>query len=47
MVSGSGPTALGLFLGPDGEARARAAAERLAGRRPAPLAAAPEPGWPA
>jgi 4-diphosphocytidyl-2-C-methyl-D-erythritol kinase len=47
MVSGSGPTALGLFLGPDGERRARAAADALAGRRPAPLTAAPEPSWPA
>ncbi|HEY8583603.1 MAG TPA: hypothetical protein VIL49_11670, partial [Capillimicrobium sp.] len=46
MVSGSGPTALGLFLGPDGEARARAGAVALADRRPAPLVAAPEPGWP-
>lgn len=47
MVSGSGPTALGLFLGPDGEERARAAAARLAARRPAPQVAAPEPNWPA
>lgn len=45
MVSGSGPTVLGLFLGPSGEQRARAAAAALADRRPAPLTAAPEPGW--
>jgi 4-diphosphocytidyl-2-C-methyl-D-erythritol kinase len=45
MVSGSGPTALGLFLGADGERRAHAAAAALAARRPAPLVAAAEPGW--
>ncbi|UGS34643.1 4-(cytidine 5'-diphospho)-2-C-methyl-D-erythritol kinase [Capillimicrobium parvum] len=47
LVSGSGPTALGLFLGSDGAQRARLAADALAGRRPAPLVAAPEPNWPA
>jgi len=48
MVSGSGPTVLGLFLGPHGLRRARAAATyTLDGRDPAPLVAAPEPGWPA
>lgn len=41
LVSGSGPTALGLFGGTDGPARARAAAERLAGRVPRPIAAVP------
>jgi 4-diphosphocytidyl-2-C-methyl-D-erythritol kinase len=46
LVSGSGPTVLGLFAGPDGPSRARAAvAELLAPRRsagaPAPLAAEP------
>ncbi|HEU4657002.1 MAG TPA: hypothetical protein VFR97_05735 [Capillimicrobium sp.] len=46
MVSGSGPTVLGLFLGADGPRRAAGAASRLAGRDPAPLVAAPEPGWP-
>lgn len=46
MVSGSGPTALGLFLGAGGERRARDAARALAGRVPAPLTAAPEPRWP-
>jgi 4-diphosphocytidyl-2-C-methyl-D-erythritol kinase len=46
MVSGSGPTVLGLFFGPHGVRRARAAATySLAGRRPAPLVAGPEPGW--
>jgi 4-diphosphocytidyl-2-C-methyl-D-erythritol kinase len=45
LVSGSGPTALGLFLGADGERRARAAAAALAERRPAPLVATAEPGW--
>jgi 4-diphosphocytidyl-2-C-methyl-D-erythritol kinase len=46
MVSGSGPTVLGLFFGPHGVRRARAAATFvLAGRRPAPLVAGPEPGW--
>lgn len=41
LVSGSGPTALGLFTGTDGLGRARSAAQALAGRRPRPLAAAP------
>ncbi len=45
MVSGSGPTVLGLFLGADGVRRARAAAAALGDRCPAPLTAAPEPGW--
>jgi 4-diphosphocytidyl-2-C-methyl-D-erythritol kinase len=46
MVSGSGPTVLGLFFGSHGLRRARAAATyALAGRLPAPLIAAPEPGW--
>ncbi len=43
LVSGSGPTALGLFTGPDGSRRAGNAAEALADRRPCPLAAAPLP----
>ncbi len=46
MVSGSGPTVLGLYLGSDGPARARAAADALAARRPSPLVATPEPSWP-
>jgi 4-diphosphocytidyl-2C-methyl-D-erythritol kinase len=37
MVSGSGPTVVGLFDDPAGAARAAAALE---GRRPAPLAVA-------
>jgi 4-diphosphocytidyl-2-C-methyl-D-erythritol kinase len=46
MVSGSGPTVLGLFLGPHGTRRAEAAARfKLDGRQPTPLTAAPEPGW--
>jgi len=48
MVSGSGPTVLGLFLGVNGPRRAEAAAHfKLDGRVPAPLVAGPEPGWPA
>ncbi|MCP9490969.1 MAG: hypothetical protein MSC31_14020 [Solirubrobacteraceae bacterium MAG38_C4-C5] len=43
LVSGSGPTALGLFTGRDGPKRAQAAAAGLAHRRPFPLAAAPLP----
>lgn len=43
LVSGSGPTALGLFTGPDGPRRARDAAQALAHRRPRPLPAAPLP----
>jgi 4-diphosphocytidyl-2-C-methyl-D-erythritol kinase len=35
LVSGSGPTVLGLFAGPDGPARAAAAANGLAGERAA------------
>jgi 4-diphosphocytidyl-2-C-methyl-D-erythritol kinase len=38
LVSGSGPTVLGLFAGSRGPARARAAARALAERVPAPLA---------
>lgn len=38
LVSGSGPTVVGLF---EREADARAAAQRLAGREPAPVATAP------
>jgi 4-diphosphocytidyl-2-C-methyl-D-erythritol kinase len=46
VVSGSGPTVLGLFVGADGPERARAAAAELAGRRPAAIAAEPVPaGW--
>ncbi len=46
LVSGSGPTVLGLFAGPDGPARAAAAAAGLAGDRAAaglPAALAAEP----
>jgi len=39
LVSGSGPTVLGLFAGSRGPARARAGARALAERLPAPLAA--------
>ena len=46
LVSGSGPTVLGLFAGEDGPERARAAAAALAGRRPGAIAAEPVPaGW--
>lgn len=46
LVSGSGPTVLGLFAGEDGPDRARDAAAALAGRRPAAIAAEPVPsGW--
>lgn len=38
VLSGSGPTVLGLFGGDDGPRRAEAAAKLLAHRRPAPLA---------
>lgn len=41
LVSGSGPTVLGLFRTADGPARAREAAERLAGRHPRAVAAVP------
>ncbi len=41
MVSGSGPTVFGLFLGADGPRRAETAAVALAGRDPAPVACAP------
>jgi 4-diphosphocytidyl-2-C-methyl-D-erythritol kinase len=46
LVSGSGPTVLGLFAGEGGAQRARVAAAELAGRRPAAVAAEPVPaGW--
>jgi 4-diphosphocytidyl-2-C-methyl-D-erythritol kinase len=46
LVSGSGPTVLGLFAGGGGAQRARVAAAELAGRRPAAVAAEPVPaGW--
>lgn len=41
MVSGSGPTVLGLFPGADGPERARAAAAGMAARNPGPLVAEP------
>jgi len=41
LVSGSGPTVLGLFAGAAGPERARRAADALAGRRPAAIAATP------
>lgn len=41
LVSGSGPTVLGLFDTADGPERARAAAARLAGRHPRAVAAVP------
>jgi 4-diphosphocytidyl-2-C-methyl-D-erythritol kinase len=43
LLSGSGPTVLGLFAGPDGPARAAAAARGLSARIPAPFAAEPVP----
>ena len=46
VVSGSGPTVLGLFVGADGAERARVAAGELAGRRLGAIAAEPVPaGW--
>jgi 4-diphosphocytidyl-2-C-methyl-D-erythritol kinase len=46
LVSGSGPTVLGIFIGDDGPERAGAAAAELAARRPAAIAAEPVPaGW--
>ena len=46
LVSGSGPTVLGLFAGEGGAERARVAAAELAGRRPGAIAAEPVPaGW--
>jgi len=46
LVSGSGPTVVGLFAGADGAERARVAAAELAGRRPSAIAAEPVPaGW--
>lgn len=44
LLSGSGPTVLGLFGGEDGFARAQQAARRLSRRCPAPIAAAPVSG---
>lgn len=41
LVSGSGPTVLGLFGAADGPARAQAAAERMTGRHPRAIAAVP------
>jgi 4-diphosphocytidyl-2-C-methyl-D-erythritol kinase len=41
MVSGSGPTVIGLFWGADAEARARAGAVALAGRYPGATTAVP------
>ncbi|HXB64733.1 MAG TPA: hypothetical protein VNV42_07650 [Solirubrobacteraceae bacterium] len=41
LLSGSGPTVLGLFAGSRGPARVRAAARALAERVPAPIAAEP------
>jgi 4-diphosphocytidyl-2-C-methyl-D-erythritol kinase len=41
MVSGSGPTVVGLFTGDDGPAHARAAAATLAERHPGTIAAEP------
>jgi 4-diphosphocytidyl-2-C-methyl-D-erythritol kinase len=41
LVSGSGPTVVGVYDGADGPDRARAAAERLAGRFPGACAAVP------
>jgi 4-diphosphocytidyl-2-C-methyl-D-erythritol kinase len=46
LVSGSGPTVLGVFIGDDGPERARAAARELAARGPGAIAAEPVPaGW--
>lgn len=42
MVAGSGPTVVGLFADPDA---ARAAADELAGRSPAPIATTPLTTW--
>jgi 4-diphosphocytidyl-2-C-methyl-D-erythritol kinase len=41
LLSGSGPTVLGLFAGLDGIRRAREAARALGGRTPSPIAAEP------
>jgi 4-diphosphocytidyl-2-C-methyl-D-erythritol kinase len=41
LVSGSGPTVLGLFPGGDGPVRARDAADRVGERDPRPIAAVP------
>lgn len=41
LLSGSGPTVLGLFGGAEGTGRAREAALRLSGRHPAAIAAVP------
>ena len=46
LVSGSGPTVLGLFTGRHGVRRAHDAAAELRGRAPAAIAAEPvPPGW--
>jgi 4-diphosphocytidyl-2-C-methyl-D-erythritol kinase len=46
LVSGSGPTVLGLFTGRDGARRAREAAASMRARSPAAIAAEPVPaGW--
>jgi 4-diphosphocytidyl-2-C-methyl-D-erythritol kinase len=46
LVSGSGPTVLGLFTGEHGVQRAQDAAAELGGRSPAAIAAEPvPPGW--
>ena len=46
LVSGSGPTVLGLFTGAAGAERARSAAAELSGRTPAAIAAEPVgAGW--
>jgi 4-diphosphocytidyl-2-C-methyl-D-erythritol kinase len=44
LVSGSGPTVVGLFLGDGAQDRARAATEALSGRRPAAVYAIPVEG---
>jgi len=44
FVTGSGPTVVGLFAGPDGPERAKRAAEGLAGRVPAAVFATASPG---
>ena len=41
MVSGSGPTVIGIFTGDDGSAHARAAAATIAERHPGAVAAEP------
>jgi 4-diphosphocytidyl-2-C-methyl-D-erythritol kinase len=44
LVSGSGPTVVGFFLGADARARAGAGADALGGRRPSPVVATPVEG---